>query len=99
MAKVDELDAESNSRFLWELYTILPLDALRPPDDPSHDLDDGDIAWMIPRMTDSFRLEPYHWEVLSLEASSDKLLSAETVMRREFENDLRTKLERLEALP
>jgi len=54
-------------------------------------------VWLIPRMTEDFRLELHHWKVLSLEASSDKLLSAETVRRREFEDALRTKLEPLEA--
>lgn len=66
-----------------------------PSENPSHDLDDGDIVWLIPRMTEDFRLEPHHWEVLSLEDSSDKLLSAETVRRREFEEALRAKLEPL----
>ena len=66
---------------------------------PSHDLDDGDIAWLIPRMTDNFTLEPHHWEVLSLEDSSVKLLSAETVKRKEFEDTLRVKLERIGATP
>lgn len=70
-----------------------------PTDEPSHDLDDGDIVWLIPRMTANHRLEAHHWEVLSLEASSTKLLSAETVKRREFEDALRAKLEPLGRLP
>ncbi len=67
-----------------------------PSDNPSRDLDDGDIVWLIPRIDGDFRLVAHHWEVLSLEASSDKLLSAETVRRREFEEALRAKLEPLE---
>jgi len=35
---------------------------------------------------------PHRWEVLSLEASSKKLLAAETVRREEFEATLRSKL-------
>ncbi|MCS1409028.1 MAG: hypothetical protein M2R45_02207 [Verrucomicrobia subdivision 3 bacterium] len=66
-----------------------------PSDDSSHDLNDGDIVWLIPRITAGYRLESHHWEVLSLEDSCDKLLSAETVKRREFENALRGKLEPL----
>ena len=62
---------------------------------PSHDFDDGDVVWLVPCMTDAFGLEEHHWEVLSLEDSSDKLLSAETVKRREFEDTLRAKLERI----
>lgn len=59
---------------------------------PSHDLDDGDIIWLVPRVSEAYHLEPVHWEVLSLEASSDKLLSADTIKRREFEDALRAKL-------
>ncbi len=67
-----------------------------PSANPSHDLDDGDIVWLVPKMSDSFQLERCHWEVLSLEASSDKLLSAETVKRSEFESALRSKLKPIE---
>ena len=62
---------------------------------PSFDLNDGDIIWLIPRVSDQFKLEAYHWEVLSLEESSDKLLFADTVKRQEFETTLRTKLKRI----
>ena len=70
-----------------------------PSPNPSHDLNDGDIVWLIPRITDEYRLVAHHWEVLSLEASSEKLLSAETVKRQEFEAVLRTKLERIGGYP
>ena len=59
---------------------------------PSHDLDDGDIIWLVPKMSADFQLTEHHWEVLSLEDSGDKLLSAETVKRKEFESTLRAKL-------
>jgi len=47
-------------------------------------------------MNADFQLEPYHWEVLSLEESNNKLLFAETVRRGEFERVLRAKLESVE---
>ena len=62
---------------------------------PSHDLNDGDIVWLVPRVTAGFRLEEHHWEVLSLDESSKKLLAADTVKRNEFEAALRAKLERI----
>ena len=62
---------------------------------PSRDLNDGDIVWLVPRVTEDFQLVEHHWEVLSLEASSEKLLSAETMKREEFENSLRAKLRRV----
>ena len=61
-------------------------------DSPSHDLNDGDIVWLVPAISADFRLVEHHWEVLSLEASSDKLLSAETIRRQDFEDTLRDKL-------
>ena len=67
-----------------------------PSASPSHDLNDGDIMWLIPRIDEHYHLQECHWEVLSLEASSDKLLSAETVKRGEFEDALRSKMSRLD---
>ena len=64
-------------------------------DQPSHDLNEGDIIWLVPRLDRHQRLVRHHWEVLSLEDSSLKLLAAEPVRREDFENDLRRKLERL----
>ena len=67
--------------------------------DYSRDLDDGDVIWLVPelvRNNDGFwHLTPGHWEVLTLEATVDKLLAAETVRRGKFEHDLRMKLESL----
>ena len=66
-----------------------------PTETPSQELNDGDIVWLVPRITADYRLEAHHWEVLSLEDSSDRLLSAETVKRQEFEDVLRSKLKRI----
>ena len=68
-----------------------------PSTDPSHDLNEGDIVWLVPQMDEDYRLTTHHWEVLSLEDSSDKLLSAETVRRSEFEDALRVRLTRIPA--
>ena len=67
-----------------------------PTDNFSHDLNDGDIIWLVPMINDSNQLVEHHWEALSLEESSDKLLSAKTVRRHEFETVLRTKLQRIQ---
>ena len=62
---------------------------------PSDDINDGDIIWLVPEITSDLRLVRHHWEVLSLEASSKKLLAAETIKRDEFEELIRSKLVRL----
>ena len=59
---------------------------------PNKDLDDGDIIWLVPQVSNTYQLEAAHWEVLSLEDSSKKLLAAETIKRSEFESALRAKL-------
>ncbi len=63
----------------------------------SRDLDDGDVIWLVPGLSRSddgrLRLTRGHWEVLTLEATVDKLLAAETVRRSKFEHDLRMKLQ------
>ena len=64
-----------------------------PSQNPSQDLDEGDIIWLVPQISDEYRLEASHWEVLSLEDSSEKLLAAKTVKRVEFEEALRAKLQ------
>ncbi len=66
-----------------------------PSKEPSRDLDDGDIIWLVPEITAEYRLTEYHWEVLSLEESSDKLISAESIKRQDFEKALRAKLQRV----
>ena len=58
---------------------------------PSHDLDSGDVIWLVPELSGN-RLERGHWEVLTLEASTEKLLSAKAIPRQEFEQALRRKL-------
>ena len=70
-----------------------------PSPKPSQDLNDGDIVWLVPRMSGDYRLEPDHWEVLTLESSSKKLLPAETAGRTDFETALRSKLQPLGDVP
>ena len=50
----------------------------------------------MPNINEDYHPIQRHWEVLSLEASSDKLLAAETVKRCEFEQALRDRLRPLE---
>lgn len=66
-----------------------------PTKSPSQDLNDGDIVWLVPRIAENFQLVEHHWEVLSLEESCKKLLSADTMKREEFEYPLRAKLRRV----
>ncbi len=70
-----------------------------PSGDPSRDLNDGDIVWMVPELstgTDGgYTLSRGHWEVLTLEDSSRKLLAARTISRGAFEQTLLEKLETL----
>lgn len=71
-----------------------------PSAEPSQDLNDGDIIWLIPELKPddegNFRLARGHWEVLTLEDTTRKLLAAETIRREAFEQELRSKLEALE---
>ena len=62
-----------------------------PSANPTRDLDDGDIIWMVPTLNDGI-LERGHWEMLSLEDSSHKLISAQPVPRVRFEEALIAKL-------
>lgn len=67
-----------------------------PSPSPSHDLNDGDIIWMVPELVEEdgcHRLSRGHWEVLTLEASNEKLLAASTIQRETFERTLLSKLE------
>ena len=68
-----------------------------PSASPAQDLNDGDIIWLIPKFvvddnTGYYRLERGHWEVLTLEDSSVKLLAAQTISRDAFESALIEKL-------
>ena len=72
-----------------------------PSANPSRDINDGDIIWMVPELSwegdeGRFRLARGHWEVLTLEASTDKLLAARTIPRDNFETALHDKLTSLE---
>ena len=67
----------------------------------TQDLNDGDIIWLIPELaldaaTGHFQLQRGHWEVLTLEASTDKLLAADTISRGAFEEALINKLANLD---
>ncbi len=66
---------------------------------PSHDLNDGDIVWMVPALLPNnrggYRLSEGHWEVLTLEESSRRLLAATTISRGAFEKTLQDKLQAL----
>ncbi len=66
---------------------------------PSHDLNEGDIVWLTLDISDDYRIQPRHWEVLPLEASANKLLAADAVKREDFESALRKKLRPLGATP
>ena len=66
-----------------------------PSPNRSHDLNDGDIIWLVPQIVvegDNHRLTRGHWEVLTLEDSTKKLLAASTVQRDVFERTLLSKL-------
>lgn len=67
-----------------------------PSSSPSQDLGDGDILWLVPELiragNEGFVLTRGHWEVLTLEESSQKLLAAETIKRETFEEMLRARL-------
>ena len=71
-----------------------------PSSTPHQDINDGDIIWLVTRLehgpSGGLRLRRHHWEVLTLEASEDKLLAADPVTRQSFETVLRDRLEPLE---
>ena len=72
-----------------------------PSANPTQDINDGDIIWMVPELSwdavqGNFTLRRGHWEVLTLEASTDKLLAARTISRDSFESVLLDKLATLE---
>ena len=59
---------------------------------PIQDLDEGEVIWLVPKLSAQYRLQRWHWEMLSLDESSVKLQAARTVRRAEFETTLRSKL-------
>ena len=72
-----------------------------PSANPTQDINDGDIIWLVPRLSwdgtiGRFRLRRGHWEVLTLEDSNDKLLAARTIARDSFETALAERLSSLE---
>jgi len=62
-----------------------------PSQEPQRDLNAGDLIWLVHHIVDG-ELRRHHWEVLSLEESSRRLLAAEPVSRSDFEADLRERL-------
>ncbi len=60
---------------------------------PVRDLDEGEVIWLVPEISSGYRLQRWHWETLSLDDSTEKLLAARTVNRTEFEKTLRAKLQ------
>ena len=79
-------------------------EAIGGPTQPfSQDLGDGDIIWMVPKMElnddGTYRLARGHWEVLTLQASREKLLAARTIQQSEFEAILRGKLTANRSIP
>ena len=74
-----------------------------PTANHTQDLNDGDIVWLIPELAwddvaGRFTLQRGHWEVLTLEDSTEKLLAADTISRDAFEAALISKLASLEPL-
>lgn len=72
-----------------------------PSPNHSQDINDGDIIWLVPDLVRNtangrYVLARGHWEVLTLEASTDKLLAARTISRNAFEESLLNKLATLE---
>lgn len=65
-----------------------------PSVQPSQDLDAGDVVWLVPELQDG-QLIRGHWEVLTLEASSERLLAADAVTRVDFERVLQQQLQLL----
>ena len=89
----------------WRKKTAIVLDRQffdtlgGPRAQPSHDLDAGDVIWMIPELVreDSghYRLTQGHWDVMTLDDTRDKLRSAADISLAEFERVLLGKLEPL----
>lgn len=72
-----------------------------PSANPSHDINDGDIIWLVPELSwdddkSRFQLTRGHWEVLTLEDTNNKLLAARTIARDSFEDALRDRLASIE---
>lgn len=67
--------------------------------DPARSLSEGDVIWLVAelrRLPDgSHRLVRGHWEALTLEDTSDKLLAAKTMKKEDFDRYLEMKLREL----
>ena len=62
---------------------------------PIQDLDAGDVVWLVPELRDG-QLTRGHWEVLTLESSSERLLAADAITHVDFERVLQQKLQLLQ---
>ena len=71
-----------------------------PSDRPRRDLNEGDIIWLVTRLepgpSGELMLLRHHWEMLTLEASEDRLMAAGPMTRHAFERALRVKLRPLD---
>ena len=67
-----------------------------PSGSASRDLNDGDVIWLVPELAEDdagcYGLSRGHWEVLTLEETTAKLLAAAPVSRGAFEEDLANRL-------
>lgn len=68
----------------------------RVSSNPSHDIDAGDVIWLVIGMSDEHSLEVQNWEMWSLEDSITKLVASEKISRHEFEKILCTRLQPLD---
>lgn len=77
----------------WQFFS--ELGGPTPPDQVKLDYRDGDIIWLVPKLelrNDTYKLAKVHSEVMILEDTQKKLLSAEPVTAEEFLRTLRSKL-------
>lgn len=67
---------------------------------PARSLSEGDVIWLVPELQrgpdGAHRLVRGHWEALTLEDTSAKLLAAKTMRKEDFDRYLKTKLQGLE---
>ena len=72
-----------------------------PSPNSSQDVNDGDIIWLVPELVRNddngrYQLTRGHWEVLTIEQSTEKLLGSRPITRDTFEETLINKLSQLD---
>ena len=72
-----------------------------PSPNASQDVNDGDIIWLVPELVRNndngrYQLTRGHWEVLTIEQSTEKLLGSRPITRDTFEETLINKLSQLD---